>query len=54
MLALIEARMIASFRDIGTVELWAQPDFALIGAAIERHGIAMAARAVASWPGSVA
>ncbi|WP_230534345.1 cupin domain-containing protein [Microvirga roseola] len=39
MLVLIEPSMIAFFRDIGTVEPPAQPDFARIGAAMQRHGI---------------
>ncbi|RWD99683.1 cupin domain-containing protein [Mesorhizobium sp.] len=39
MLVLVEPSMIAFFRDIGTVEQQAQPDFARIGAAMQRHGI---------------
>ncbi|RWM06359.1 MAG: cupin domain-containing protein [Mesorhizobium sp.] len=39
MLVLVEPSMIAFFRDIGTVEPQAQPDFARIGAAMQRHGI---------------
>ncbi len=39
MLVLIEKSMIAFFRDIGTVEPQAEPDFAGIGAAMQRHGI---------------
>ncbi|WP_134495241.1 cupin domain-containing protein [Microvirga pakistanensis] len=39
MLVLIEPSMIAFFRDIGTAEPPAQPDFARIGAAMQRHGI---------------
>ena len=39
MVVLIEPAMIAFFRDIGTTERQDQPDFARIGAAMERHGI---------------
>ncbi|WP_206615642.1 cupin domain-containing protein, partial [Solirhodobacter olei] len=39
MVVLIEQTMIAFFRDIGTAEAQEQPDFARIGAAMERHGI---------------
>lgn len=39
MVVLIEASMVAFFRDIGTAEPQAQPDFACIGAAMQRHGI---------------
>jgi len=39
MLVLIEQSMITFFRDIGTVEPQAEPDFAQIGAAMQRHGI---------------
>ncbi|RWB52316.1 cupin domain-containing protein [Mesorhizobium sp.] len=39
MLVLVEPSMIAFFRDIGTAEPQAQPDFARIGAAMQRHGI---------------
>ncbi len=45
MLVLIEASMIAFFRDIGTIEPEAQPDFARIGAAMQRHGIEVLAMA---------
>lgn len=41
MLVLIEPQMIAFFRDIGTAEPQEQPDFARIGAAMERHGISV-------------
>ncbi|APO73581.1 cupin 2 domain-containing protein [Rhizobium etli 8C-3] len=39
MLVLVERSMIAFFRDIGTSEPQAQPDFARIGAAMQRHNI---------------
>lgn len=39
MVVLIEPTMIDFFRDIGTAERQDQPDFARIGAAMERHGI---------------
>lgn len=38
-LVLIEPSMIAFFREIGTPEPQAEPDFARIGAAMQRHGI---------------
>lgn len=43
MLVVIGASMIAFFRDIGTVERQGQPDVDRIGAAMQRHGIEMAA-----------
>jgi len=39
MLALVEPEMTAFFREIGTAEPQAAPDFARIGAAMQRHGI---------------
>jgi hypothetical protein len=39
MLVLIDSSMIAFFREIGTTEPQATPDLALIGAAMQRHGI---------------
>ncbi|MDW6023162.1 cupin domain-containing protein [Mesorhizobium sp. BAC0120] len=39
MLVLIEPSMTAFFREIGTAEPQATPDFARIGAAMRRHGI---------------
>ena len=39
MLVLIESSMTDFFRDIGTTSPQAQPDFAKIGAAMQRHGI---------------
>jgi quercetin dioxygenase-like cupin family protein len=39
MLVLIERSMTAFFREIGTAEPQTQPDFARIGAAMQRHGI---------------
>lgn len=39
MLVLIESSLVAFFRDIGTAEPRAQPDFARIGAAMQHHGI---------------
>ncbi|PSJ62709.1 cupin domain-containing protein [Pseudaminobacter soli (ex Li et al. 2025)] len=39
MLVLIEPSMTAFFREIGTAEPQVQPDFARIGAAMQRHGI---------------
>jgi quercetin dioxygenase-like cupin family protein len=39
MMVLIEPSMVDFFRDIGTVEPQAEPDFARIGAAMARHGI---------------
>lgn len=39
MIVLIEPEMIAFFRDIGTSEPQASPDFERMGAAMERHGI---------------
>ena len=39
MLVLLEPSMTAFFREIGTVEPEAKPDFARIGAAMQRHGI---------------
>ncbi|GMB82463.1 hypothetical protein NN6n1_32460 [Shinella zoogloeoides] len=39
MLVLVEPSMTAFFRDIGTPAPQAQPDFARIGAAMQRHGI---------------
>lgn len=39
MLVLVEPSMTAFFREIGTAEPQAQPDFARIGAAMQRHGI---------------
>jgi quercetin dioxygenase-like cupin family protein len=39
MLVLIEPSMTAFFREIGTAEPQAQPYFARIGAAMQRHGI---------------
>jgi len=39
MLVLLEPSMTAFFRDIGTEEPQAAPDFARIGAAMQRHGI---------------
>lgn len=41
MLVLLEPSMIAFFRDIGTREPQAQPDFARIASAMQRHGIEM-------------
>jgi hypothetical protein len=38
-MVLIEPSMVDFFRDIGTVEPQAEPDFARIGAAMARHGI---------------
>jgi quercetin dioxygenase-like cupin family protein len=40
MLVALEQSMLDFFRDIGTPERAAAPDFARIGAAMERHGIA--------------
>jgi quercetin dioxygenase-like cupin family protein len=40
MLVALDQSMIDFFRDIGTPEQPAAPDFAAIGAAMERHGIA--------------
>lgn len=45
MLVLIDKSMIGFFRDIGTVEPQAEPDFAKIGAAMQRHGIEPITRA---------
>lgn len=39
LLVLVEASMIAFFRDIGTPAPEPQPDFARLGAAMSRHGI---------------
>jgi len=39
MLVLVEPSMTAFFREIGTAEPQAAPDFARIGAAMQRHGI---------------
>jgi quercetin dioxygenase-like cupin family protein len=39
MLVIVEPSMTAFFREIGTTEPQAQPDFARIGAAMQRHGI---------------
>ena len=39
MLVLLEPSMTAFFREIGTVEPEAAPDFSRIGAAMQRHGI---------------
>jgi quercetin dioxygenase-like cupin family protein len=39
MLVMIEPSMTAFFREIGTPEPQAEPDFARIGAAMQRHGI---------------
>lgn len=39
MLVLVEPSMTAFFREIGTTEPQAAPDFARIGAAMQRHGI---------------
>lgn len=39
MLALLETSMTAFFRDVGTPEPQVAPDFARLGAAMERHGI---------------
>lgn len=41
-LVLLDGTMTAFFRDIGTAERPSQPDFAKIGAAMERHGIRLA------------
>lgn len=43
MFVLIEGSMIAFFREIGSPVRQAEPDVARIGAAMQRHGIAMAA-----------
>ncbi|MGV8986099.1 MAG: cupin domain-containing protein [Cypionkella sp.] len=45
MLVLIEAAMVAFFRDIGAAEPQSQPNFERIGAAMQRHGVEMAAMA---------
>lgn len=45
MLVLIEPSMVAFFRDVGTLQPQAEPDFARLGAAMERHGIVMLAPA---------
>jgi len=45
MLVLIEPSMTAFFRDIGTAEPQATPDFARMGAAMQRHGIDVLAMA---------
>lgn len=45
MLVLVEASMVAFFRDIGTTERQSAPDFEKIGAAMQRHGIDMAVAA---------
>lgn len=45
MLVLIDPSMTAFFRDIGTAEPQATPDFARIGAAMQRHGIEVLAMA---------
>lgn len=39
MLVLVEPSMTAFFREIGTAEPQGEPDFARIGAAMQRHGI---------------
>ncbi|MBF9032410.1 cupin domain-containing protein [Rhodobacterales bacterium HKCCE3408] len=39
MVVLIEPQMIAFFRDVGTAEREDRPDFARLGAAMDRHGI---------------
>jgi len=39
MLVMVEPSMTAFFREIGTAEPQAAPDFARIGAAMQRHGI---------------
>ena len=39
MLVVVEPSMTAFFREIGTTEPQAQPDFGRIGAAMQRHGI---------------
>lgn len=38
MLVLLERSMIAFFRDVGTSDRQTEPDFALLDAAMERHG----------------
>jgi quercetin dioxygenase-like cupin family protein len=43
MLVMIEPSMIAFFKDVGTAEPQSQPDFGRIGAAMQAHGIEMAA-----------
>lgn len=40
MLVLVEPRMVAFFREIATASPVAEPDFAALGAAMNRHGIA--------------
>ena len=45
MLVLLESAMIAFFRDVGTDERQDRPDFARLGAAMERYGIHLLATA---------
>jgi quercetin dioxygenase-like cupin family protein len=41
MLVLLERSMVAFFRDVGTSDRQTEPDFAKLGAAMEKHGIDM-------------